>query len=305
MKIMFSLTAALMLAASSVLAQTPAAPPAAAPAPAAQQPMFSTTKVEGTDNVYIFRYQFHQSMFIVTKDGVIATDPIGLYRPQAVKTYVEEIQKVTKAPIKYVIYSHAHYDHAAGGKPFKDLGAKFIAHKRAKERLAALKYPDVVVPDEGVGDKKVIKLGGTTLELHYVGRNHSDNSLVMRLPKEKLIFLVDFIPIEGLQFRNMPDNISPLEQEESIKRVIAMDWDRMIPGHPGPGGRLGTKKDAEDQLAYLQELSAEVKKAADAGKCADTAMKEIKLPKYEKWGNYATYLPMNIERYCYWWSRGY
>ena len=305
MKIMFSLTAALMLAASSVLAQTPAAPPAAAPAPAAQRPMFETKKVEGTDNVYIFRYQFHQSMFIVTKDGVIATDPIGLYRPQAVKTYVEEIQKVTKAPIKYVIYSHAHYDHAAGGKPFKDLGAKFIAHKRAKERLAALKYPDVVVPDEGVGDKKVIKLGGTTLELHYVGRNHSDNSLVMRLPKEKLIFLVDFIPIEGLQFRNMPDNISPLEQEESIKRVIAMDWYRMIPGHPGPGGRLGTKKDAEDQLAYLQELSAEVKKAADAGKCADTAMKEIKLPKYEKWSNYATYLPMNIERYCYWWSRGY
>ncbi len=267
--------------------------------------MFETTKVEGTDNVYIFRYQFHQSMFIVTKDGVIATDPIGLYRPQAVKTYIEEIQKITKAPIKYVIYSHAHYDHAAGGKPFKELGAKFIAHKRAKERLAALKYPDVVVPDEGVGDKKVIKLGGTTLELNFVGRNHSDNSLVMRLPKEKLIFLVDFIPIEGLQFRNMPDNVSPLEQEESIKRVIAMDWERMIPGHPGPGGRLGTKKDAQDHLAYLQELSAEVKKAADAGKCADTAMKEIKLPKYEKWGNYANYLPMNIERYCYWWGRGY
>src|SRR5262245_48075254 len=29
-----------------------------------QQPLFATTKVEGTDNVYIFRYQFHQSMFV-------------------------------------------------------------------------------------------------------------------------------------------------------------------------------------------------------------------------------------------------
>src|SRR4029078_5034980 len=40
---------------------------------------------------------------------------------------------------------------------------------------------------------------------------------------------------------------------------IAMDWERMIRGHPGPGGRLGTKKDAQDHLAYLQELSAEEK----------------------------------------------
>ena len=85
--------------------------------------MFATRKVEGTDNVYIFRYQGHQSMFVVTKAGVIATDPIGLRRPQAVTTYIDEIKKVTSQPIKYVIYSHSHYDHIAGGKPFKDLGA--------------------------------------------------------------------------------------------------------------------------------------------------------------------------------------
>ena len=40
-------------------------------------PPFATTKVEGTDNVYIFRYGNHQSMFVVTSAGVIATDPIG------------------------------------------------------------------------------------------------------------------------------------------------------------------------------------------------------------------------------------
>ena len=39
----------------------------------------------------------------------------------------------------------------------------------------------------------------------YVGRNHSDNSLVMRLPKEKLIFTVDFVPIQAVLFRNLPD----------------------------------------------------------------------------------------------------
>jgi glyoxylase-like metal-dependent hydrolase (beta-lactamase superfamily II) len=296
-----SLALTCALAAQSALAQTPPSPAA----PAAAAPMFSTTKVEGTDNVYIFRYQGHQSMFVVTKDGVIATDPIGLYRPQAVKTYIEEIQKVTKAPIKYVIYSHHHYDHIAGGKPFKDLGAKFVAHKRAKERLVELKYPDVVIPDQTVGNKGAVKLGGTTVELIFVGNNHSDNTLVMRLPKEKLIFAVDFIPIQSVAFRNIPDNTSPIEYENSLKKVIAMDWERMIPGHPGPGGRLGTKQDAQDFLGYMQDLSAEVKKAADSGKCWDAAMREVKLPKYEKWANYATALPMNVERYCYWWGRGY
>ncbi len=43
-----------------------------------QRPQIQTTKVEGTDGVYIFRNGGHQSMFIVTKDGVIATDPLEL-----------------------------------------------------------------------------------------------------------------------------------------------------------------------------------------------------------------------------------
>src|SRR5215467_9378939 len=193
-------TSAALLPALLTSAQTQ--PPATAP-PA--PPTFSTTKIEGTDNVYVFRYQGHQSMFVVTPDGVIATDPIGLGRPQAVTTYIDEIKKVTSQPIKYVIYSHNHYDHITGGKPFKDLGATFIAHRNAKTQLERLNPPNIVMPDEVVDDQRIITLGGTTLELNYVGRNHSDNSLVMRLPKEKIIYAVDFLPLQGLQFRNMPD----------------------------------------------------------------------------------------------------
>src|SRR5690242_4765876 len=73
-------------------------------------PPFATRKVEGTDNVYIFRYQFHQAMFVVTPKGVIATDPIGRYRPEAVTTYLAEIRKITDQPVKFLIYSHAHFD---------------------------------------------------------------------------------------------------------------------------------------------------------------------------------------------------
>ena len=280
----------------------------ASPALAQNAPAVSTKKVDGTDNVYIFRYGGHQAMFVVTSQGVIATDPISYERPA--KPYIDAIKAVTDKPIKYVVYSHHHYDHIAGGQPFKDLGATFVAHRRAKERLLELKkqnalLADVVMPDQVVDDKKILKLGDTTLELIYVGRNHSDNSLVMRLPKERLVFVVDFAPIEAVQFRDIPDNASPLEYIASLKKLDALDWDRMIPGHPQAGGRLGTKKDVEDDIAYMEDLSAEVKKAADAGKCFDTAMKEVKLPKYEKWANYDAFLPMNVERLCYWWGRGY
>jgi glyoxylase-like metal-dependent hydrolase (beta-lactamase superfamily II) len=266
-----------------------------------QQPQFATTKVDGTDNVYIFRYVGHQSMFIVTPEGVIVTDPISERRPAA-QAYINEIKKITNAPIRYVIYSHSHLDHIAGGKPFKDAGATFIAHENAKKRLQEINFPDVVIPDEVVtGAKRDITLGGTTLELNYVGKNHSDSTLVMRLPRERIIFTVDWVPIEGVQFRGMADTYVP-DIEESLKKVIAMDWDRMIPGHPSP--RLGTKDDARADLQYLQDLSAAVKQAVNENKSYNDAEKEIKLPKYEKWGGYGPFLPMNIERYYDFWNRG-
>jgi hypothetical protein len=67
-------------------------------APAPAPPPFATRKLR--DTVYLFRYGGHQSIFVVTPDGVIATDPIGYLRPPAVRTYIDEIRKVTQAPIK-------------------------------------------------------------------------------------------------------------------------------------------------------------------------------------------------------------
>src|SRR4249920_2965089 len=123
---------------------------------AAQRPQIQTTKVDGTDGVYIFRNGGHQSMFIVTKDGVIATDPIAYGRPTGGQQYVDEIKKVTDKPIKYLIYSHHHFDHIAGGKPFKDAGARIIGHKNVQAHLAPLKDPNTILPDEVFDGKKVI-----------------------------------------------------------------------------------------------------------------------------------------------------
>ncbi len=284
------LPAALVLALSAVTAT------------AQQAPLFETRQL--TDNAYLFRYAFHQALFVVTPEGVIATDPIAYQRPQAATTYIAEIRKITQAPIKYLIYSHHHYDHIAGGKPFKDAGATVIAHRNAKTRLEALRNPDVVIPDEAVDDFRAIELGGVRVELHYTGRNHSDNSLVVLLPKDKLAFTVDFVAVEAVGFRDFPDGFFP-DWFESLDRTVALDWSRMIGGHPFPGGRYATKDDVRAYQQYLLDLSDAVKSAAAQGKCWDAAMAELRLPKYEKWSNYERYLPMNIEKFCNYWGRGY
>jgi glyoxylase-like metal-dependent hydrolase (beta-lactamase superfamily II) len=268
------------------------------------RPQIATTKVAGTDNVYIFRNGNHQAMFVVTKDGVIATDPVAYGRPAGGQTYVDEIKKVTDKPIKYLIYSHHHYDHIAGGQAFKAAGARIIAHRKVTEHLKPLGDPNTVLPDETFDGKKTIKLGGTTLELIYLGPNHSDSNIVMRLPKEKIIFVVDTIPVGSVPGRGMID-IYPLEAEQFIKKVIALDWERLIPGHPGqPNDRLGTKQDAKDILALMQEASAEMKKLGQGGKCWDQAEKEFKMPKYASWPGYEAGLPFIARRYCGLWGRG-
>ena len=90
-----------------------------------------------------------------------------------------------------------------------------------------------------------------------------------------------------------------------MKKVIAMDWERLIPGHPAAGGRqTGTKEDAKNVLALYQDASAEMKKLGQDGKCWDTAEKEFKLPKYENWPGYENGLPFVARRYCGLWGRG-
>jgi glyoxylase-like metal-dependent hydrolase (beta-lactamase superfamily II) len=292
------ITAALI---ASVHAQQGQAPP---PAAAGARPAVEVTKVEGTSNVYIFRNQNHQAMFIVTDDGVIATDPVAYGRPTGGQTYVNEIRKITDKPIRYLIYSHHHFDHIAGGKAFKDAGARIIAHKRAAERLAQLNDPHTPLPDETVDERRTITLGGTTLELTFMGLHHSDSALIMRLPREKIIFVVDTVPVGSFPGRGFID-IYPLETEDFIEKLLAMDWDRMIPGHPGaPNGRLGTKDDARSILALMRDASAEIKKPAQEGKCW-AAEKDLKLEKYASWPGYnQENLELVGRRYCGVWGRG-
>ncbi|MBI2371476.1 MAG: MBL fold metallo-hydrolase [Deltaproteobacteria bacterium] len=259
----------------------------------AQQPRYATTKV--ADDVYMFRWIGHQALFVVTPDGVIATDPISV---EAAKVYREEIKKITPQPVRYVIYSHHHFDHITGGAAFADT-AIFVAHARTRQRLLELMNPNVPLPSVTYRDRMTLELGGRKVELHYVGRNHTDNSTVVLVPDQKVLFAVDFIPIRSLQFRVMYDTY-PMELIESLKRVELMDFNILVPGH----GPISNKDAVREHREYLQDLAAEVKKYLDRGVSLVDTIRQLKLPKYEKWGGYEQFLPMNVERFFEYYRRG-
>jgi glyoxylase-like metal-dependent hydrolase (beta-lactamase superfamily II) len=250
-----------------------------APAP----PVREITPIAG--DLYRFRNNNHYAIFAVTPAGIIATDPINAEAAQWLKA---ELQKRFSQPVKYLIYSHDHADHISGGEVFADT-ATVVAHENAKTVIVHEKRP-TAVPQVTFSDRMIIELGGTVVELQYVGRNHSDNSIVMRFPKERVLFAVDFIPVETLAFRNFPDAYIE-DWIESLKRVEQLDFDILVPGH----GPLGKKEHVHMFRDYLEALRGEVLKYAREGKSLEDMKSLIKMEKYAKWANYEQWLPLNIE----------
>ena len=139
---------------------------------------------EVAPGVYSFLTGFAVSMFIITDDGVMVIDPMNV--PHAEKM-LAEIRKITDAPIRYLFYSHNHWDHTKGGQVFKDEGATIISHIDASEFIKANPSDDLLVPDKNwVGERYDVSLGGMNLELHYLGVNHGNGMTIFILTNEKV-----------------------------------------------------------------------------------------------------------------------
>ena len=257
--------------------------PAVVRAQAQKPPVREITLIK--DNVYRFRNNFHFSVFAVTPEGIIATDPINA---DAAKWLKAEFAKRFNVPVKFLVYSHDHADHISGGEVFADT-ATVIAHERAKQKIIGEKRP-TAVPQVTFTNAMTIELGGTLVELSYVGKNHSDNMIVMRFPAQDVLYAVDFIPVKTVAFRDFPDAYID-EWIESLKRVEAMDFEILAPGH----GQMGAKSDVTDHRIYLEELHAAVLELARQGKSLDEIKQTVKLPKYESWGGYKQMFELNVE----------
>jgi len=248
----------------------------------AQQGTREINKIAG--DLYRFQNSFHVGVFLVTPDGVIATDPINAPAATWLK---DEIAKRFNMPVKYVVYSHHHQDHASGGEVYGD-DVTFVGHANLPKNLTGAQA-GVRAPDITFQDRMTLTLGGKSVELIYAGPNHSDDMIVMHFPDERAVFTVDFISVKRLPFRNLAGAAIP-GWIDSIKTVEAMDFDILIPGH----GPVGTKADAADHRQYFEDLVAAVQLGMDAGKSLDTLKQEISLPKYASSGAY-DWLPLNVE----------
>ncbi len=140
------------------------------------------------DGLYAFRYGPYRNIFIVTDDGVIATDPLDV---KAVGPLREAIAAVTDQPVRYVAYSHSHWDHASGGQLLKDEGAAFVAQRECLRNMAETRHPDVVLPTIVFDDSYSIRLGEHSLDLYYFGPSHDDCMTVMIAKPANILFVVD------------------------------------------------------------------------------------------------------------------
>jgi glyoxylase-like metal-dependent hydrolase (beta-lactamase superfamily II) len=238
------------------------------------------------EDVYLFRHQSHQAIFVVTPQGVIVTDPISTEAATWLNT---EIKKLTNQPVRYVIYSHNHNDHITGGKVFAGQ-ALFVSHSAARPKILNASDPDTPVPDLTFTDRMSIDLGGTRVELIYTGRNHSDNSLVVLLPEHKLLFAVDFIPVEAVAYRTMRDSY-PDDWIDSLKQVERLDFETLAPGH----GKIGKKEHVRLFREYLEELRAAVNEQIQKGASLEETKKSVRLLKYEQWYGYSDWFMENVE----------
>ncbi len=85
-----------------------------------------------TGSIYYARMDYYVSVFMVTSEGIILVEPIGVEFATWLKS---ELNRRFHQPVKYVIYSHSHWDHASGGAVYADT-ARFIGQENMLKNLA-------------------------------------------------------------------------------------------------------------------------------------------------------------------------
>ena len=235
------------------------------------------------------------SMFVVTREGVIAIESVNSKHAVGM---VQAIKAITGQPIRYLLHSHNHWDHASGGKVFRDAGATLMAHEEAYEWMKANTGPDMVIPDHGwKGKRKDIALGGTVVELHYLGMNHGLGMTVFLLPKEKIAYVADLVVPNRVLFNIAPDfNIK--EWERSLKVIAHMNFDKAVYSHNNNATPLlgGTKQDVTNYSEFIQDLRGAIFAEFKKGTNPMIVPNVVQLPKYKDWAMYKEWLPMNAWR---------
>jgi len=210
----------------------------------------------------------------VTSDGLIVVD--DKFASQAADVFAQ-VKTVSPLPVKYVLNTHHHGDHASGNAYVRDtLGVNIIAHKNIRENFLRIKQagdPNVTFANEGA-----VYLGGIEVKMYWFGRGHTNGDTVIYFPDLKTIHAGDLI-IDAMPVIDYPGGGSALEFISTIDKLLALDFDVMIPGH----GRIMTKDEARAYRVRFQTMNERMRDVIRKGvtkeqmKTLDQARTQLRL----------------------------
>lgn len=232
------------------------------------------------NNLYAFRWGAYRSMFIVSNEGVIVTDPLSV---KAAAAYREAIRSVTDLPVTHVVYSHCHWDHAPGGQIFKDEGAVVIAQEGCIVNLEMSPNPDIVPPDITFDKTYSVKSGNEQLDLYYFGPSHDTCLIVMVSPSNKLMYTVDILTprphgnympwdpqVADFHFYNAVEYLEKMEQLAADENIEIILGAHLVPkpmgkGKFSPTASTGPASSITDRRIFWERIMGVVKAEMDSG----------------------------------------
>jgi glyoxylase-like metal-dependent hydrolase (beta-lactamase superfamily II) len=225
--------------AAALSVSSPVQPPAVPPAT-----LGGADAEKIADGVWFLTGGAPLSVLVEFSDHVMVIEaPQGDRRSEATIAAVKTL--LPSKPIRYVVNTHHHFDHAGGIRGFVAAGIPVITHEANKpyferifknaftlepDRLARAPRPAII---ETVGDKRVFADAAMTMELHHLrGFLHDDAMLVAYLPKQKLLVQADaFHPRPGAAPLPSPSPFT-VSLIENIRR-LKLNVERVVHVHGG------------------------------------------------------------------------
>lgn len=239
--------------------------------------------------------------FIVGRNSVLVTDPGGSLADG--EWLRAEIRKRTDKPIRHVVITHVHPDHAFGAAPFASDQPAIVGHhalraaletrgelyrKRLAEILGSDRAGNVVYPTEEVKDGTEIDLGGRVLRLIAHGKAHTDCDLSMLDLETGLLFPADLLFVNRIP--SLDGSLRGwMNEAERLKRLGAP---RAVPGH-GPAV-VDFEPAMADMTRYLSTLRDETRKAIAAGVSIADAGRTVAQTERGRWALFDGYNERNV-----------
>jgi cyclase len=174
---------------------------------------------------------------LITNDGVLLVDDKFEIDHDNI---MRQLKTVTNQPVKYVINTHYHGDHSGGNAKLQALGTLAVASTEARSSMVAANQPGQ--PSITVGEHATIHLGGKTVEIHKVGRAHTNGDVVVLFPEQRVLAAGDIFangPGTSAQLVDYRGGGSAKDWPKAIDQALALSFDTVVPGH----GLVSTRAD--------------------------------------------------------------